>query len=374
MPAPRNPFKPTAGATPPVLIGRDADLEEFSDSLRDGPGAPGRLVRVTGARGVGKTVMLNELADAALREGWVTVADTASTGMAARLVTAISDHRDRLDRVPERHRSITAIDLPVGAGGIAFSERPAVQSDLRREAGLLLDVLAQHETGLLITVDEMHHGALDELRALSIVTQHLVREDRQIAVAFAGLPSAVSELLNDRGVTFVRRAMPIILADVPVPEVAAALRATIETNGRSITDDALQLAARATNGYPFLVQLVGYHLWRKAVADRIDMASAAAGVDAARRRLGATVHETALADLSAVDRTFLLAMAVDDGPSKASDLASRLAETSSYVSTYRSRLIGAGIIGSVSHGYVDFAIPYLREYLREHGASGASLP
>lgn len=36
-----NPFKPTAGMTPPVLVGRQRDLEDFSYALDDGVGAPG---------------------------------------------------------------------------------------------------------------------------------------------------------------------------------------------------------------------------------------------------------------------------------------------------------------------------------------------
>ncbi|RKW98254.1 ATP-binding protein, partial [Corynebacterium diphtheriae] len=38
-----NPFKPSAGSTPPVLVGRGQVLEDFRDALDDGPGAPGRL-------------------------------------------------------------------------------------------------------------------------------------------------------------------------------------------------------------------------------------------------------------------------------------------------------------------------------------------
>ncbi len=62
----RNPFRPTAGATPPLLVGRDDAMEEFTESLEDGPGAPGRLALFTGPRGVGKTVMLTEVGDQAL--------------------------------------------------------------------------------------------------------------------------------------------------------------------------------------------------------------------------------------------------------------------------------------------------------------------
>ena len=46
-----NPFKPTAGAEPPVLIGRDKVIDDFSDGLDEGVGAPARLMRITGPRG-----------------------------------------------------------------------------------------------------------------------------------------------------------------------------------------------------------------------------------------------------------------------------------------------------------------------------------
>ena len=38
---PRNPFKPTFGISPPLLVARDEMIHDFSDALEDGPGAPG---------------------------------------------------------------------------------------------------------------------------------------------------------------------------------------------------------------------------------------------------------------------------------------------------------------------------------------------
>lgn len=35
---------------------------------------------------------------------------------------------------------------------------------------------------------------------------------------------------------------------------------------------------------------------------------------------------------------------------------------------YRTQLIKEDIIYQSSYGYVDFKLPYLRDYLREHGA------
>ena len=64
-------------------------------------------------------------------------------------------------------------------------------------------------------------------------------------------------------------------------------------------------------------------------------------------------------------------MAHDDGPSKMSDIASRLNVDANYASQYRLRLIASELIEPVGHGRVDFTMPYLRDYLREHVALDA---
>ena len=43
-----NPFKPTAGKRPPMLIGRESVIEDFEEGLDNGAGAPGRLMLITG--------------------------------------------------------------------------------------------------------------------------------------------------------------------------------------------------------------------------------------------------------------------------------------------------------------------------------------
>lgn len=89
------------------------------------------------------------------------------------------------------------------------------------------------------------------------------------------------------------------------------------------------------------------------------------GVDKARAKLRQLVHEPAVADLSEKDRDFLSAMAEDEGPSSICSIAERLAVSSQYVNRYRERLLLNQMIYSPQRGYVDFALPYLREYMRE---------
>jgi hypothetical protein len=362
-----NPFKPTAGANPPLLVGRDTVIEEFLESIDDGPGAPGRITIFSGPRGIGKTVMLNAVADQVqASHQWLTIHETATPGFLERITRAAAQHLD-----PQR-RSLTGFALPtyLGGGGLNFApDHEPTAPNFRETATLLLDQCESHQTGLLITIDEIRTSS--ELIQLAADVQHLVREDRDIAIALAGIPSAVNELLNDQLATFLRRANRQDLDDVPLVDVAQALQATINENGRTIDPDALTTAATATGGYPFMIQLVGYHTWRRTTTDHIRARAVTAGIQQARTRLGSLVHAAALRELSDVDRTFLVAMAQDDGPSRIAEIARRLNKDPQYANVYRSRLIAAGMIIPAGYGQVDFAIPYLRDYLIEHAAHHA---
>jgi len=367
-----NPFHPSFGVSPPLLAGRDQLLDEFVEALEDGPGSTGRATLYTGARGSGKTVMLNAVEDRAKALGWVVISETASPGFVGRIA---GQHLPRLlaGFDPEAvRRRLSGITAPFGAGAVAWNtvEAHVAEAGLRNQIELLTDLLAENSTGLLITLDEIHQNQIGELRELATTIQHAFREERELAFVGAGLASAISNVTADAVLTFLRRAERHPLGPVGRRDVERALREPIEASGRRVGDEALSVMVEGTRGYPFLIQLVGAQTWRLNVTGTdISLADAQRGVSNALRRLGSLVYEPALAHTSAMDRSFLLAMSEDDGPSKMADIQLRLGVDVSYASQYRLRLIAAELIESVRHGYVDFALPYLREYLRDHGAS-----
>jgi hypothetical protein len=368
-----NPFRPTFGVTPPLLVGRDAEILAFGDALDQGPGAPGRLTLYTGVRGIGKTVMLNEAEGQARQRGWVTVSETAVPGLVDRLVGSRLPAVATSLEAADTGKRLTSVTLPFHLGGITW--QPAAVSgpqDLRAQLTALTDHLAERQTGILLTIDELHQADRAGLREVAATVQHCFREERPIAFAGAGLPTSVADLLNDDALTFLRRADRHHLGAVDPADVSDALRGPMETAGLTITSPAIDVATEGTGGYPFLIQLVGYWICKTAQAadiTSIGSDTALAGVQAARRRFGSLVHQPALRDLSHIDRTFLAAMAVDDGPSRMADIATRLHADANYASQYRLRLIAADMIRPTSHGYVDYTIPYLREYVREHVAA-----
>lgn len=186
----------------------------------------------------------------------------------------------------------------------------------------------------------------------------------------AGPAASVSDVVNDDVLTFLRRAERHHLGSVARTDVARAFREPIHTAGRQIGDEALQVMVAGARGYPFQLQLVGAQTWRlHPDTHEITVEDAIQGVGRARRRLGSLIHEPALNAASDIDKSFLLAMAQDEGPSKMADIQNRLGVDVNYASQYRLRLIAAELIHPAGYGYVDFALPYLREYLREHSAS-----
>ncbi|CAN5615721.1 ATP-binding protein [soil metagenome] len=370
----KNPFSPTFGTSPSVLVGRDEVLDTIRDSFDDGAHSPARTVLFTGARGVGKTVMLNELEDHARRLGWLVISEVASAGLLDRLTRShlpqlLTDHDPR----SSTKLSSAEISTPVGGVQAQWQDRYPVESTLRTQISDLTDLLRIHETGLLLTVDEIQSADPEDLRKLGEVLQLARREGRDLAFGGAGLSRAVTDLLNDDVVTFLRRAERFDLAEVPIDQVGAAMGTAIRDQHREITPENLDRAAQATHGYPFLIQLVGHRIWlQHPQSNEITSDDVTAGIEQATRRLGSLVHEPAMTELSEIDRAYLVAMAIDgDGPSRTGQVAARLHVEAQYAGVYRDRLIGHGIIEPAGHGLVRFTIPYLGQHLAEHGATDA---
>ncbi|MDO4897719.1 MAG: AAA family ATPase, partial [Rothia sp. (in: high G+C Gram-positive bacteria)] len=337
--------------------------DEFTYGLKIRSGAPGLLSIVTGARGIGKTVMLNEAEEAALKEGWVVISETATPGFLERIVQQAAQEFYRLDQKPAG-RKLTG--MSVAGVSITTALVPEAEVSWRQHFENLLEVLDRNKTGLLITLDEIHGADRAELSQLAAWVQHFIRSAQPIALIFAGLPAAVSDLLNEGVATFMRRADRIDLSTVSVGEVEASYRDIFAALPLTVAPEVFAYAAEASGGYPFMIQLVGYHLWKIAETRQkeLSLEDARPAVSLAQQRHVRMVLEAALVPVSSKDMQFLQAMAQDDTASLTSDLAERLKAKKNTVGNYRARLLDAGLIVASGHGKVDFALPGLRQYLR----------
>ena len=198
----RNPFKPTAGVVPPRLIGRDAILRDFVEGLDNGNGAPGRLMRISGMRGTGKTVMLRELCQLAQGLGWAVVSETALPGLTARIVDGV---------LPGPAPGAASVRSSLSLGPLSVEGEAALPAAdgvtaLRRALATRL-AAPSRPAGVLIAVDEVQDAVRGELSEVAVAVQHAMGEGADVAFLFAGLPSMVDGLVNGRTLTFLRRAV-----------------------------------------------------------------------------------------------------------------------------------------------------------------------
>ena len=361
-----NPFKPTAGGEPPLLIGRNKVIRDFEKGLDNGVGAPGRIMLITGAHGTGKTVMLTVFGDKARARKWDVIEETASNGLCERLVNELRDGDNRLlDKLTiQPSIGFAGASLSLGEAELPTKRMPET---LCKAMAARIEKLEKRHAGLMISIDETQAAEREDLIAIATAIQHQIRERRNIAIVFAGLPQMVSGLFNDEVITFLRRAKTNVLTDVPIDEVREAFAKTFSASGMTITSEQLRIAAEATAGYPYMIQLVGYHIWDSADMRNSDVITdddVTAGIAEAHIDLDNAVCIPELHGLSKNDRSYLEAMAQFDGPSSTTDVAERMGKTANYAANYRKRLLEAYVIRETERGEVDFAAPFLREYLR----------
>ncbi len=367
---PVNPFHPSFGVSPPVLVGRDRVLEDIAFGLDEGPGALERASLLIGPRGIGKTVLLNEVRSLARERGWVVIAETATPGLLGRLTT---------EALP---RALLEVDPSAkgwrvtGGSAVGFGANWEATSRYEYEPGLrslwhdLCTALERVDRGgVMITIDEVHGDAAgavrNDLRQLGATFQHLRSDNLNVAFAAAGLPSAIEDVLNDGVLTFLRRGARFELDLIEPNDVGYALETPLMNGGRSIDADALDRAVDACDGYPFMIQLIGSQMWRLTNdGGHVDTTVAGAAIRRAFPMMAQLVFQPVLADLSARDIDFLVAMTLDDGPTKIADVQQRLGVDRNYANQYRSRLIAAEIVRPFGHGRIEFVMPYLRDYLR----------
>lgn len=366
-----NPFKPTAGGEPPLLIGRERVVRDFDKGLDNGVGAPGRIMLITGAMGTGKTVMLTVLGDKARAHKWDVIEETASDGLCERLVSELCSKDSLIDKLTFAP-SITIAGASVSLGEAELSPKRMPET-LRKAMSARLDALEKRDAGLMISIDETQAASRADLIAIATAIQHQIREKRNVSIVFAGLPQMISDLFDDEVITFLRRARTNVLANVPIDEVKESFAQTFEDSGMSLDTSLVEKAAVATAGYPYMIQLVGYYIWDAADAREstvISKEDVDEGIREARVDLDNAVCVPELHGLSKNDKAYLEAMAVSDGPSGTSEVAKRMGRSAKYAATYRKRLLDAYVIRQTDRGEVDFAVPFLREYLRGHMQKG----
>jgi hypothetical protein len=381
----RNPFAPGAGTPPPELAGRDALLERNAVALdRIRMGRAARPSILYGLRGVGKTVLLTAMRDAAEGEGMTIVAIEApeSRSLPGILVPALRAALLRLDRMKQASegvkRALRALagfaklkvkydDLEVA---LDFDAEPGLADSGDLEADLADLIVAigeaarERDSAVILVIDELQYVPEEQLAALISALHRASQRRLPVTMIAAGLPQLLGQM--GRAKSYAERLFEFVAVG-PLDDSAArdAIRLPIEREGEAIDDDALGAVLDQTQGYPYFLQEWGKHSWDAADASPIAREDVEAATRSALAELDASFFRVRFDRLTPAEKRYLRAMAsLGPGPHRSGDVAEAMGVKVSSVAPTRNSLIAKGMLYSPAHGDTAFTVPLFDAFMR----------
>ncbi|MGO9558767.1 MAG: ATP-binding protein [Acidimicrobiales bacterium] len=384
MDAVRNPYSPGAGTRPPALVGRDGEIESMDVALqRLRLGRDGRSQMLTGLRGVGKTVMLNEFEQIADGRGYfhehIEVGEDGDLaprlGAAFRRVLLSMEARRRIGERVRRALGVLkafSIRLPGGPElsiDVDAVHGPADSGDLATDlSGLFVElgeVARDHDTGVLITIDELHYVAEQTLEALVMGLHRAAQLRLPITIAGAGLPSLAA--LTGEAKSYAERMFTFpVIGSLPLSEAREALVLPAKDEGVRWEDAALERVVEVTRGYPYFLQEFGKQVWDVAEGpDVITAEDVARSIPVATAELDDGFFRVRTGRTSDPERAYLRAMAeLGPGPARSGDVAALLRKKTTSLGPTREGLIRKALCYSPRWGEIDFTVPMFDEFMR----------
>lgn len=346
-----------------------------------------RGIILTGLRGVGKTVLLEELRSTADQRDWVVAFVEAGSSRPFRLLAAPA-LTSSLRATSLRHRSSALLR---GALGVfkSFSLRASrdrsvsVGIDVDPVAGradsgdleldltqLLVDLgeaAAKFDAGVLLLVDELQELPQPDVAAIAGAAHQTNRLRLPVTVAGAGLPNLPTVLTEAK--SYASGSSPTTVSALST-RATPPMRSGAPAGGprRGMATRRLDHAVAASGGYPYFLQAFGKKIWDYSPGpDIITAEDAAVGVAAAQSELDDGFYGSRWERATPAQRSYLSAMAAEsdnDSPVSSGEVAGRLGKPHSDLGPHREQLIRKGLIYAPERGLVAFTVLGMSAYIR----------
>ena len=380
-----NPYSPGAGAPPPELVGRDPILEQARILLgRTRLKRPEKSILLTGLRGVGKTVLLNEIDRLARADGFQTILIEAQEDkplgslLAPHLRTLLYE-LDRIARAGNRvKRGLAVLRSFIGAlkvtlGEVTFgldldpekgsADSGDLQIDLPNVFVAVAEAAEEKKSAVAVLIDEIQYFNQKELGALIMAMHKLQQRQLPLVLLGAGLP--ILPGLAGESKSYAERlfSFPDVGA-LSEEETAKALQDPAQAVGVAFKADSLKEVFRLTKGFPYFLQEWGYQAWNLATASPITLQIVRNATETVIPRLDQNFFRVRFDRLTPGEKNFLRAMAeLGPGPQRTGDVATALGVKVTSLGPARAKLIKKGMIYSPAHGDMAFTVPLFDEFM-----------
>jgi hypothetical protein len=384
MDARRNPFAPGAGTPPPELAGREDLLERNAVALdRIRVGRAARPSILYGLRGVGKTVLLSRMRDAAEGEGFTIVSIEApeNRSLPGILVPSLRAALLRMDRMKQATAGVTRA-LRALAGFAKLKVKYAdleVALDVKPEPGLadsgdldadLADLIVavgeaarERDSAIVLVIDELQYVPEEQLAALISALHRANQKQLPVTMLAAGLPQLLGQM--GRAKSYAERLFEFIeVGPLDADAARTAIRLPIEREDETIQPEALDAVFGQTQGYPYFLQEWGKHSWDTAESSPITVEHVELATRSALAELDASFFRVRFDRLTPAEKRYLRAMAaLGAGPHRSGDIAEKLGVKVSSVAPTRNSLITKGMLYSPAHGDTAFTVPLFDAFI-----------
>lgn len=381
-----NPYAPGAGTRPPELAGRDEVLKSARITIqRIQAGRSAKSFIFIGLRGVGKTVLLNEVQRIADELGCKSLHLEAHDGkslpelLAPALRTLLLSLDTMAKATDATRRGLRVLRSFVGSvkikigdfdlGLSAPAEKGAADSgDLEADLTSLFlavgEAAQSRATTVVITIDELQYLSESELSALIMAVHRVAQKALPVLVVGAGLPQIVGQMGASKSYAERLFNFPKI-GPLQDRDARAAITEPAKIEGVSYTEPALKEIMRVTEGYPYFLQEWGYHAWNIAHESPITEQAARAATVTATSSLDQSFFRVRFDRLTPREKDYLRAMAeLGPGPHRSGDIAETLGVQVESMAPLRSGLIRKGMIYSPQHGDTAFTVPLFDQYMK----------
>lgn len=383
-----NPYRPGVGLQPAYLAGRTREQKRFKTVLRGAPGIPAN-VRLTGLRGVGKTVLLKRLQELAEEAGWATVStelqpkhngEQALTDLVRHLLGELDQRLSRGARIRARIEDATEVArraVKISYDGFEWSLAGDIGAGVVELGELLLDSTGsagdRGKRGLALLLDEAQVLSDDNrpagehpLSTLLSSISALQKQGVPVALVLCGLPTLTVNLLNAR--TYSERMFQGFEVSSLEPEEA--VKAFVEPLRDTGFTASNRLVARVTetvDGYPYFIQLWGAELWdasEDAGIERFDTEILDVIEDGIYKRLDLDFYEPRVEALTPAERDLLVdTAACSYPPLHVSELNGASQKSPENVNVLLGRLVKSNVVYRPRKGEYLYTAPGFREYL-----------
>ena len=382
----KSPYTPGAGSPPPELAGRGAVRETAAVALqRQVLGHHSQSIIMVGLRGVGKTVLLDQIQQ-----------DAEAAGIAALSIESLEQRPLPTLLAPPLRQTLLQLSKREAAQALALRALRVLMSlaktfrvtmhdvevsvDLQPERGQadsgdldadLQDLFsavgaAAQASGTCVAlfVDELQYVEEDQLAALILALHQASLRRLPITMIGAGLPQVRARA--GRAKSYAERLFEFVeIGALPDSDAREALQKPATAAAVRFERAALDEIVKQTRGYPYFLQAWGKHVWVAANGSPITEAHVRQASAEAIEALDRSFFRVRFDRLTPAERRYMRAMSeLGPGPHRSGEIAAKMGKQVSAVAPFRAQLINKGMIWSPGYGDTAFTVPLFDEFMK----------